>query len=707
MSTTPATETDPYLLPLPSPASPVVLPQHVNPLHAHLNARYADPAWPLASLTENPGVSKRTIYWRRCPAEFREEIRLAAWNLINGQLRPAYLRDCGTRLRSRVSLGEIDLAISEWIKLAAWLEERGIGRLAECDANVLHDYGERCRDSGAGRQRVYKILGTLTRLWAFDQLSARPNGIGRPPWEDTGVDDYLPAATTLGGENETEPLAEQTMGPLLVWAMRVVDDLAEDILAARTERQRLTDIARASAATEAGAAALRAYLGPLVAAQVPLPATVYKNKAVLARRYIGGITGASASQIEKFSVREGPAAAVVQRPGPCPLDVAVRGRIAGRPWRSVIDFNEAPALMRHLTTAAFVVCAYLTGARPGEILGMRSGCCPDPEPDASGKAGRHLIRSTVFKTAVDEHGNHQSSGAERDVPWVAIRPVVNAIRVLERMVPEGALLFDHDVHDTMSRPGTGSLKTATLGGRIEAFIAWANAEAAIHGLPGEAIPPDPNGAIGTARFRRSLAWHVARRPNGLVALAIQYGHLRTAVAGSYGARSRGGIQDLIDIETARAVADTVAELHDDLEAGGGISGPAARRAIKAAATAPRFAGTVITATTARRLIANEDAMIYDNPHALLLCHYKRSTALCHRDGVKDTPSLDHCVPGCGNTVRTDQHAIQLRERATALEIRAARVPGPLGERLRGNADKLRGYADAHDRTRITVTEDAG
>ncbi len=293
------------------------------------------------------------------------------------------------------------------------------------------------------------------------------------------------------------------------------------------------------------------------------------------------------------------------------------------------------------------------------------------------------------------------------MPWVAIRPVVNAIRVLERMVPTGALLFDHGVHDTMSRPGTGSLKTATLGGRIEAFVAWANAETATHALPSEVIPADPNGAIGTARFRRSLAWHVARRPNGLVALAIQYGHLRTTVSGNYASRGRGGIQDLIDIETAHAVADTVADLHDDLEAGGGMSGPAARRAIAAAAAAPRFAGTVITATTARRLITNEDAMIYDNPHALLLCHYKRSTALCHRDGVKDTPSLDHCVPGCGNIVRTDQHAHQLRERATALDVRAARVPGPLGDRLRTTAAKLLGYADTHERTRITLTGNAG
>jgi hypothetical protein len=53
---------------------------------------------------------------------------------------------------------------------------------------------------------------------------AHPAGIGRPPWDVSGVDDYLPAATSTGGENATEPLAEQTMGPLIIWAMRVVDD---------------------------------------------------------------------------------------------------------------------------------------------------------------------------------------------------------------------------------------------------------------------------------------------------------------------------------------------------------------------------------------------------------------------------------------------------------------------------------------------------
>ncbi|MDX3763240.1 hypothetical protein [Streptomyces sp. AK02-04a] len=92
---------------------------------------------------------------------------------------------------------------------------------------------------------------------------------------------------------------------------------------------------------------------------------------------------------------------------------------------------------------------------------------------------------------------------------------------LERMVPPGELLFSHAVHGAMAGPGTGSLCSSALRTRIEDFVTWADAEAAQHGLPGEVIPPDPHAAVGTRRFRRTLAWHIARRPGGLVALAIR------------------------------------------------------------------------------------------------------------------------------------------------------------------------------------------
>jgi hypothetical protein len=125
--------------------------------------------------------------------------------------------------------------------------------------------------------------------------------------------------------------------------------------------------------------------------------------------------------------------------------------------------------------------------------------------------------------------------------------------------------------------------------------------------------------------------------------------------------------------------------------------------IRAAAKAARFAGILITLASARKLLKNEDAIIYDNPHALLLCHYKRERALCHRDGVRDAPSLDRCVPTCGNIARTDWQAAQLRERAAAIETQAEHAPKPVGDRLRANAARLRDQADKHERTRITIT----
>jgi hypothetical protein len=123
----------------------------------------------------------------------------------------------------------------------------------------------------------------------------------------------------------------------------------------------------------------------------------------------------------------------------------------------------------------------------------------------------------------------------------------------------------------------------------------------------------PSPPIRTARS--DLAWHIARRPGGLVALAIQYGHMRTVVSAGYASRSRDGIHDLLDIETARATVDTLATLNADLIEGVGISGPAARRAINAAAHAPEFIGTVMSTGAAKDIRDNPQLCVYDNPGA--------------------------------------------------------------------------------------------
>ncbi|MCT9935108.1 hypothetical protein N5079_33395, partial [Planotetraspora sp. A-T 1434] len=86
---------------------------------------------------------------------------------------------------------------------------------------------------------------------------------------------------------------------------------------------------------------------------------------------------------------------------------------------------------------------------------------------------------------------------------------------------------------------------------------------------------------------------------------------------------------------------------------------------------------------------NADLAVYGNPNTLLMCVYNRGRGLCHRDGVKGSPSLDRCVRSCLNIARTDRHAGQLREHAIHRGNRARHVPDPLGTRLRARANATR------------------
>ena len=209
-----------------------------------------------------------------------------------------------------------------------------------------------------------------------------------------------------------------------------------------------------------------------------------------------------------------------------------------------------------------------------------------------------------------------------------------------------------------------------------------------------------------ARFRHTLAWHVARRPGGLIALAIQYGHMRTVLdartSSGYASRSRRGIHGVLGVETALAAADTAARLADRLASGELISGPAARRALTAA-EAPRFEGRLVTKNFTRQAadyLARDGLVLFDNPGSCLICVFNRGTALCEPGPGATAPSQHDCRPGCGNAARTDTHARDLRERAARTDQLAAHAPAPVARRLRAAAGRDRAAADAHDATAL-------
>ncbi|MFF2644956.1 hypothetical protein ACFVUB_34590 [Streptomyces niveus] len=119
-----------------------------------------------------------------------------------------------------------------------------------------------------------------------------------------------------------------------------------------------------------------------------------------------------------------------------------------------------------------------------------------------------------------------------------------------------------------------------------------------------------------------------------------------------------------------------------------VSGPAARRALTAATTTPRFEGRIVPKTFVRKaaqFLARDGIVLYDNPDAFLICAFKHGNAPCEPEPGATAPRQYACQHCCGNTVRTDTHAHQARQRADEIDQLAAASPEKIAKCLRGKA----------------------
>ena len=192
-----------------------------------------------------------------------------------------------------------------------------------------------------------------------------------PPWESHGLRDYLPADEATN-ENTTPPIHPAVMSPLLIWALRFVEEFADDILAAWEERQRLIGQIP-DRPDPAAARRLRALIEQHIAQNRPLPGGFYLGQLFAARTYLAAITGATEQQT-KVALRDHGRGLPVS--SQTPLSTAIRGQLHGRPWKPHINFNEAPVLMRRLAAAAMILVIYLSGMRPGQVLNLPGRLLP-------------------------------------------------------------------------------------------------------------------------------------------------------------------------------------------------------------------------------------------------------------------------------------------------------------------------------------------
>jgi integrase len=696
---------------LPRADTPVLLTRPLRPgTDPAVLSVFGEDRWQLTPALFEEHVASTSLNFAAVPVRFRHTAKHYVWQLLSCADPPVLRRITQSRLAVRT----IVTAFPALTAFLLWLDTRGITALVDVRPADLDAYLSDLKDAAVSRDIVAERIVTVRRLWAWrGLLPIRDRLPEAPPWrgEDTTA---LIGQNRRGVENRTPRIPPATITRLLLWSLRFVEDFAVDILAIRDEYATL--IPRSFTARhrhgghedartpEGFHTDLQTLLQRMVGTGTALPGKPGPDGTpVLDQQHLARLLNCPSHWLSRKPSTAALTASGLPIADDAYLNGPIRARLDGRPWRTnPITFSEATELTRHLSTACFIVIAYLSGARPGEALALRRGCIRHDRT-----AGLWLMQGRKWKGATDEHGHKRPEGEERTDPWVVIEPVATAVAVLEHLHDRDLLfpttLFDTPIADAQAQDRLGMARTTqVLAHHIDLFTTWITSYCTTTGRD-ERIPPDPSGRkLYPTRFRRTLAWHIVRRPRGLVAGAIQYGHLHVGVTLGYSGTYASGFPDDHAFETWLLRLEQLTDADRQLREGEHVSGPAAAAYSQRVHQASRqFAGRVLTTTRqARDLLDNPTLQIHQGKG--MTCVFDPATAKCRLGGAESirlTPDLTDCRPGCQNIARTDRDIAVLRGQLTELQelVDDPLGPEPRRDRERHELARLTAIVENHDR----------
>lgn len=639
-------------------------------------SRYSDPSWDLG-----PAVFRESA--RRChvtvhfgsieDVSVREALRELLYARLNVDLpghrkilSPGSVRQVFNRARRffefvRDELGEVDLR--------------------RVDQPLLDLYARHLKADRARRPVIVtQLLEVLFDLYAYrDNLPS--GGLSFQPWAGR------PPARVAGyrqvRENLTPRIPEAIISPLLAWSIRYVTEFSADIFAARDEMDRLE--AHCAALIEQDSVLdrqdrrrqqrnrLEDYFGRLrrEGRGVPIwgaahngiflrhPATRDLSPPVnshLLHLHIG--IDARAEKRMHVQLASG---------APDLIDTALRelgveaGGMdtpiamlpeTGKPWRPRFDAKTLASEERMLQSAAYILCAYLTGMRDCEVQAMQRGCLSLTRSE-DGMIMRHRVRSVAYK-------GKSTQGEPAD--WVTIEPVARAVEVLERLSFRVASARGLETlwPVLIARPVFKDHLSAEIVRQLNRFRDHLNH---LFGTP--ARPAIPNGPgdqpwrITTRQFRRTIAWHIANRPFGTIAGMIQYKHASVAAFEGYAGSSRSGFRAEVENQRSLGQLDDLLIYFDERQTGATLSGPAAARVAKTLDSISDDLGPLPAVIADRARLRTMLASLARTLHVGVLadCFFDPGTAACLKQatGAKG-PLTALCQPTlCPNACITARH----------------------------------------------------
>lgn len=677
-----------------------VLVLHNRQLRADANladtARFEDDAWPLAPAALQGQERGLTLRFDIVPTEHRPALKMLSYVSLSGELPASELRP------------SISSVVSHFYNVAVFLrwlakQHAGIG-LAQVSDKTLLNYQRFLLEHHRSASRRQTLRAAVVFFWRY----RKSLGVDALPLDPRTVLGWKEPhnATRAGADNATARIPEDVHSRVLVWALRFVNDFADDILNAvnRWEDLRAKRI-QPPRAYGSNRLRITGYLTETRNSGQPLPGFSGKvSHAALARligcdrRALEGHEAAIEATVEAVGISEY-----------IYLGLSIEGLIDGEPWIQGVSLDPSrddslTVLTQMLQAACYIVIAFLSGMRDSEVKHLRAGSST-AEADGNGNIYRWKVSSLAFK------GESTATGVP--ATWIVGESAARAIKVLERVHSDRA----HGRTDWLFAPiksgsnigssGRGGNHAMTLAGtnrQINRFVLWVTDYCTAHGrIDGIPNVDGSSWKLSTGQFRRTLAWYIARRPGGSIAGAIAYRHHSIQMFEGYAGTSASGFRAEVEAEEALARGENLLAMIDRNEHTA-LSGPAAQEAERRLANMgadPAFAGTVTTdRRRLQRLMEVHGPAIY--PGRYVTCVYNPDKALCHKGTSvnADAPNQAHCKPlTCRNVALTEENVETWQGELAMIERDLASRPLPpplLLTRLETRRDQVMHFLDKHE-----------
>ncbi|MFD0394331.1 hypothetical protein ACFQ3Z_26490 [Streptomyces nogalater] len=194
-------------------------------------SRFADDVWNLT-----PAVHKRhqrawNLHFESIPDRFRPVVKELIYRYLTNDLPHGVTPSSIETIVGRF------YEVKEFIN---WISRRGAAFLSDLTAEDFEQWGQYVdARHKSDTTRTSKRFAART-LWLF-RTKLPSGGLALDPVE-VWHQGYRPAAPRATGENATERIPEQVLSPLLIWALRWVEDFSEDVLRAQQEWNELKDL---------------------------------------------------------------------------------------------------------------------------------------------------------------------------------------------------------------------------------------------------------------------------------------------------------------------------------------------------------------------------------------------------------------------------------------------------------------------------------